>query len=156
MKFCYNTNFTLPKQSQRSRSILQDGSRSLGLFWKEKILSYNRRNMVDFDHHINKQNCVTTMINIVQTCWIQSRLNDYSLHSRWVKLLQSFNIKLQVIFFFFFFLCVHSRMHRCSNDIFNHFWHAKWPVNELCGRTKSPGPMQLFLSVCAHAWAEIV
>ena len=106
MKFCYNTNFTLPKQSQRSRSILQDGSRSLGLFWKEKILSYNRRNMVDIDHHINKQNCVTTMINIVQTCWIQSRLNDYSLHSRWVKLLQSFNIKLQVIFFFFFSFCV--------------------------------------------------
>ena len=36
MKFCYNTNLTLPKQSQRSRSILQDGSTSLGLFWKEK------------------------------------------------------------------------------------------------------------------------
>ena len=46
MKFCYNTNFTLPQQSQRSRSILQDGSISLGLFWKEKTLSYNRRNMV--------------------------------------------------------------------------------------------------------------
>ena len=38
MKFCNNTNFTLPKQSQRSRSVLQDGSRSLGLFWKEKKL----------------------------------------------------------------------------------------------------------------------
>ena len=46
MKFCYNTNFTLPRQSQRSRSVLQDGSRSLGLFWKEKILSYNRGNTV--------------------------------------------------------------------------------------------------------------
>ena len=46
MKFCYNNNFTLPKQSQRSRSILQDGSRSLGLFWKEKTPSYNRRNTV--------------------------------------------------------------------------------------------------------------
>ena len=46
MKFCYNTNFTLPKQSQRSRSILQDGSRSLGLFWKEKTLSYNQRKTV--------------------------------------------------------------------------------------------------------------
>ena len=46
MKFYYNSNFTLPKQSQRSRSILQDGSRSLGLFWKEKTLFYNRRNMV--------------------------------------------------------------------------------------------------------------
>ena len=47
MKFCYNTNFTLPKQSKRSRSIFQDGSRSLGLFWKENNLSYNRRNTVD-------------------------------------------------------------------------------------------------------------
>ena len=45
MKFCYNTNFALPKQSQRSRPVLQDGSRSLGLFWKEKKTpSYNRRN----------------------------------------------------------------------------------------------------------------
>ena len=35
MEFSNNTNFTLPKQSQRSRSVLQDGSRSLGLFWKE-------------------------------------------------------------------------------------------------------------------------
>ena len=46
MNFCYNTNFTLPKQSQRSRSVLQDGSRSVGLFWKEKTPSYNRRNTV--------------------------------------------------------------------------------------------------------------
>ena len=46
MKFCYNTNFTLPKQSQRSRSVFQDGSRSLGLFWKENNPSYNRRNTV--------------------------------------------------------------------------------------------------------------
>ena len=43
MKFCNNTNFTLPKQSQRSRSVLQDGSRSLGLFWKEKFPSYNKK-----------------------------------------------------------------------------------------------------------------
>ena len=47
MKFCININFTLPKQFQRSRSILQDGSRSLGLFWKEKTLSYNRINRVN-------------------------------------------------------------------------------------------------------------
>ena len=46
MEFCYITNFPLPKQSQRSRSILQDGSRSLVLFWKEKTPSYNRRNTV--------------------------------------------------------------------------------------------------------------
>ena len=46
MKFCYNTNSTLPKQCQSSRSVLQDGSRTFGLFWKEKTLSYNRRNTV--------------------------------------------------------------------------------------------------------------
>ena len=46
MKFCNNTSFTLPKQSQRSRSILNDGSRFLGLFWKEKTPSYNQRNMI--------------------------------------------------------------------------------------------------------------
>ena len=46
MKFCYNTNSTLPKQCQSSRSILQDGSRTFGLFWKEKTQSYNRRNTV--------------------------------------------------------------------------------------------------------------
>ena len=46
MKFCYNTNFNLPKQSQRARSILQDGSRSLRLFWKAKTPSYTRRNTV--------------------------------------------------------------------------------------------------------------
>ena len=36
MKFCYNTNSTLPKQCQSSRSVLQDRSRTFGLFWKEK------------------------------------------------------------------------------------------------------------------------
>ena len=41
MKFCSITNFILPKQSQRSRSVLQDRSGSLGLFWKEKTLSFN-------------------------------------------------------------------------------------------------------------------
>ena len=47
MKFSYNTKLTLPKQSKRSRSVLQDGSRSLGLFWKKKKTpSYNRRNTV--------------------------------------------------------------------------------------------------------------
>ena len=46
MKFCYNINSTLPKQCQRSRSVLQDGSRTFGLFWKEKTPSYNRRNTV--------------------------------------------------------------------------------------------------------------
>ena len=46
MKFCYNTNSTLPKQCQSSRSILLDGSRTFGLFWKEETPSYNQRNTV--------------------------------------------------------------------------------------------------------------
>ena len=48
MKFCYNTNFTLPKQSQRSRSILQDGSKYLGLFWKENTLSEEIRLLFNY------------------------------------------------------------------------------------------------------------
>ena len=44
MKFCYE--FTLPKHSSRSRSVLYDRSRAFNLFWKEKTLSYSRRNMV--------------------------------------------------------------------------------------------------------------
>ena len=47
MKFCYNASFTLPKQSQRSRSVSQDRSRFFGLFWKgKKNQSYNQRNTV--------------------------------------------------------------------------------------------------------------
>ena len=52
MNFCYNSNFTLPKQSQRSRSVFQDGSRSLGLFWKENNPSYNQRNTVVEKHDL--------------------------------------------------------------------------------------------------------
>ena len=41
--------FFLPKQSQRSRSVLKDGSRSLGLFRKGKIgiiLKFHRTDLV--------------------------------------------------------------------------------------------------------------
>ena len=38
MKFCYNMSYYLPKQSQRSRFILQDRSRFFGMFWREKTL----------------------------------------------------------------------------------------------------------------------
>ena len=41
-------NCTLPKQPQKSRSILKDGSRFLGLFWKENIPSYNRKKYCKF------------------------------------------------------------------------------------------------------------
>ena len=40
MKFCYNTSLILPKQSQKSRSILQDGSRFLGLFLEGKKICF--------------------------------------------------------------------------------------------------------------------
>ena len=50
MKFCYNMRFTLSQQSQRSRSILKDGSRFLGLFWKKKTLSYKQRNLVFYNN----------------------------------------------------------------------------------------------------------
>ena len=36
--FGYKTVFSIPKQSQKSRSILQDISKSLGLFRKDKTL----------------------------------------------------------------------------------------------------------------------
>ena len=48
MKFSYNTNLTLPKQSKRARSVLQDKT-DLDLwdcFGRKKTLSYNQRNTV--------------------------------------------------------------------------------------------------------------
>ena len=38
--------FSFPKQAQKSRSVLYDRSKILGLFWKGKHWSYNRRKMV--------------------------------------------------------------------------------------------------------------
>ena len=64
MKFCYNTNSTLPKQCQSSRSVLQDGSRTFGLFWKEKTPSYNRRNTVSEDGGINQSHVLEDFKNI--------------------------------------------------------------------------------------------
>ena len=37
MKFCYRVSLTIPKQSQRSRSILSDGSRFWDCFGREKL-----------------------------------------------------------------------------------------------------------------------
>ena len=37
---------SLLKQSQKSRSVLSDGSRYLRLFWKGKLMSYIQRNAV--------------------------------------------------------------------------------------------------------------
>ena len=64
MKFCYNTNFTFPKQSQRSRSILQDGSRSFGLFWKEKIhLITEEIRYIDNRGMSNEQNYLSLQVS---------------------------------------------------------------------------------------------
>ena len=64
MKFSYNTKLSLPKQSKRSRSVLQDGSRSLGLFWKKKTLSYNRRNTVACLLMYRKSYCTASGIGV--------------------------------------------------------------------------------------------
>ena len=52
MKFCYNTNLPfLNNPKDLDPSCKMDlGSRSLGLFWKEKTLSYNQRNTVSLLH----------------------------------------------------------------------------------------------------------
>ena len=63
MKFCYKTNSTLPKQCQSSRSVLEDGSRTFGLFWKEKTPSYNRRNTV-----LLKAGIVVKIIDVQALC----------------------------------------------------------------------------------------
>ena len=47
--FGYKTEFFLPKQSKRSRSVLQDGFRSLGLLRRGKIgiiAKFHRTNLV--------------------------------------------------------------------------------------------------------------
>ena len=62
MLISYKIGFSLPKQSQRSRSILQDGSRSLGLlgsrsfglFGKRKKNFYKRRNGVSGTLQVSK------------------------------------------------------------------------------------------------------
>ena len=74
MKFCYNTNFTLSKQSQRSISVLQDGSRSLGLFWKEKIPSYNRRNTVHYlqshlHEAVSSRSTLFSSLSVISGLW---------------------------------------------------------------------------------------
>ena len=71
MKFCYNTNIPLPKQSQRSRSILQDGSRSFVLFWKENTLSYNRRNTISKNQNEYRVSKMDFIIMIISNCDIQ-------------------------------------------------------------------------------------
>ena len=52
--FGYKTVFFLPKQSQKSRSILSDGSRSLGLFRKGKTrftAKSHRTDLIIYTHY---------------------------------------------------------------------------------------------------------
>ena len=57
--FGYKTEFFLPKQSQKSRSVLKDGSRYLGLFGKSEtdiIAKFHRTDLVICSHS-KKRRC---------------------------------------------------------------------------------------------------
>ena len=61
-------SFFLPKQSQRSRSVLQDGSRSLGLFRKGKIgiiAKFHRTDLVIRSHSRGTKTPSYSRINTV-------------------------------------------------------------------------------------------
>ena len=63
-------SFFLPKQSQKSRSILQDGSRSLGLFRKGKtgtIAKFLRADLVICSHSREGETPSYNRINTVFT-----------------------------------------------------------------------------------------
>ena len=58
--------FFLPKQSKKSRSVLQDGSRSLGLFRKGKtgiIAKFHRTDIVISSHSREKKTLSYSQIN---------------------------------------------------------------------------------------------
>ena len=102
MKLCYNTDFTLPKQSQRSRPVLQDGSRSWDCFGREKTPSYNRRNTVTYgnikvhsyfsmffchfyeDSHKNTKN-VSLCKNGKRKKTKKTKLNSYAIHQKFFR-----------------------------------------------------------------------
>ena len=66
--FGYKTVFFLPKQSQTSRSVLQDGSRSYGLFRKGKIgiiAKFLRTDSVILSHSRGTKNLSYSRINTV-------------------------------------------------------------------------------------------
>ena len=63
-------SFLLPKQSQRSRSVLLDGSRSLGLFRKDKIgimAKFHRTDLVIWSHSTGTKTPSYSRINTVCT-----------------------------------------------------------------------------------------
>ena len=62
-EFCF-----LQKQSQKSRSILEDGSRSLGLFTKSKtciIAKFHRTDLVICSHSTERETLSYSQINMV-------------------------------------------------------------------------------------------
>ena len=83
MKCCYNTSFTLPKQSQRSRSILHDESRSLRLLWKEKTLKKYGIQMrpILFARFIIRS-VTMKMLNVTKTISTGSLLNNSTFSAR--------------------------------------------------------------------------
>ena len=61
-------SFFLPKQTQRSRSVLQDGSRSLGLFRKiefDIIAKFQRTDLVIWSHSRGTKTLSYSRINMV-------------------------------------------------------------------------------------------
>ena len=60
MKFSYNTKLTLPKQSRRSRSILQDGSRSPFLNNPEDLDPSYKMDLDLWDCFGRKKTCLIT------------------------------------------------------------------------------------------------
>ena len=73
-------SFFLPKQSQRSRSVLQDGSRSLGSIRKGKIgiiAKFYRTNLFICNHSRGTQNPSYSRINTVdETLMFRVNVSD--------------------------------------------------------------------------------
>ena len=62
----YKMEFFLPKQSQKSRSVLLEGSRSLGLFRKGKTsitAKFHMTDLVIFSHSREKKSSPYSLIN---------------------------------------------------------------------------------------------
>ena len=93
MKFCYNTNSTLPKQCQSSRSVLQDGSRTFGLFWKEKTPSYNRRNTVLRHEKIPETHVLATLLTGNAWLFMEKRSFEYQVSTSYLRIFRFLEVR---------------------------------------------------------------
>ena len=79
MKFCYNTNFTLNNSKDLDPSYKTDLDLwDWELFWKEKTLSYNRRNMVTLLDWKPALGTCTNSVDLDQM--LQNAASDQGLH----------------------------------------------------------------------------